>query len=195
MQVARRSDRGAADNAHCAESLLMNTAADNAHCAESLLISTLVFLEFLWRNSCGEPECPLTWSETDWLNAGVCHGSPRKNAKRNRDDTFARLLAKTSRKDCTAMPQSQSCADTQNLSDLHQKFRNRLRTRYYQHGYTACGQKLKPRFQNVCLIDTLRLLGAKVQYTSDGPFWALADGNKMLEPLGDPFLSLKRLLR
>ena len=40
------------------------------------------------------------------------------------------------------------------------------------------------RKKNVCLIDALRSLGVPVQYASNGPFWALGDGNRMLEPFG-----------
>ena len=43
-----------------------------------------------------------------------------------------------------------------------------------------CEEPMK--FQNVCLIDALRSLGVKVPYIGHGPFWALADGNKMLHP-------------
>jgi hypothetical protein len=38
------------------------------------------------------------------------------------------------------------------------------------------------RFREVCLIDSLRAHRYKVQYTADGPFWAMADGNKFLRP-------------
>ena len=39
---------------------------------------------------------------------------------------------------------------------------------------------LGEKFRNVCLIDALRILGAKVDYVKDGPFWARNDGNEML---------------
>ena len=42
---------------------------------------------------------------------------------------------------------------------------------------TAC-----ERYEEVCLIDSLRAHRYKVQYTKDGPFWALADGNTFLQP-------------
>ena len=43
----------------------------------------------------------------------------------------------------------------------------------------TCHTRLDPYpiFKNDCLINTLRSLGAKVPYKSDGPFWALRDGN------------------
>jgi hypothetical protein len=34
---------------------------------------------------------------------------------------------------------------------------------------------------NTCLVDSLRSLGFKVGYHADGPFWALGDGNSMLQ--------------
>ena len=37
-------------------------------------------------------------------------------------------------------------------------------------------------FRDVCLVDSIRALGIKVPYVSDGPFWAIADGNDMLRP-------------
>jgi len=39
-------------------------------------------------------------------------------------------------------------------------------------------------FQESCLVDALRLLGAPVQYSRHGPFAALRDGNEFLCPLG-----------
>lgn len=33
-------------------------------------------------------------------------------------------------------------------------------------------------------MDSFRSVGVKVPYSSDGPFWALADGRKMLLPFG-----------
>lgn len=33
-------------------------------------------------------------------------------------------------------------------------------------------------------MDSFRSVGVKVPYSSDGPFWALADGRKMLVPFG-----------
>lgn len=40
------------------------------------------------------------------------------------------------------------------------------------------------RFSDVCLVDSFRAIGLKVPYSQDGPFWAVQDGNGMLEPLG-----------
>ena len=40
------------------------------------------------------------------------------------------------------------------------------------------------RFEEVCLIDALRIAGVKVPYSQNGPFWALADGNSLLQPYG-----------
>ena len=37
-------------------------------------------------------------------------------------------------------------------------------------------------FKDVCLVDALRAHGFKVPYTGDGPFWAIADGNRFLQP-------------
>ena len=36
----------------------------------------------------------------------------------------------------------------------------------------------------MCLIDAIRSLGVPMDYLSDGPFWALADGNPLLDPFG-----------
>lgn len=33
-------------------------------------------------------------------------------------------------------------------------------------------------------MDSFRSVGVKVPYSSDGPFWVLADGRKMLAPFG-----------
>ena len=38
------------------------------------------------------------------------------------------------------------------------------------------------RFENCCLIDAIRSLGVKVPYTGPGPYFALADGNRLLAP-------------
>ena len=43
---------------------------------------------------------------------------------------------------------------------------------------------MRDRKQEVCLIDALRSLGVQLSYQTDGPFWALADGNKLLHPHG-----------
>ena len=37
-------------------------------------------------------------------------------------------------------------------------------------------------YRDVCLVDALRGHGYKCPYTSDGPFWALQDGNVFLKP-------------
>ena len=37
---------------------------------------------------------------------------------------------------------------------------------------------------DACLVDSLRALGYKVAYTSSGPFWAIKDGNRFLQPWG-----------
>ena len=39
-------------------------------------------------------------------------------------------------------------------------------------------------FKDTCLVDAFRSIGIKVPYTGPGPFWAVSDGAKMLEPLG-----------
>ena len=78
-------------------------------------------------------------------------------------------------------------------SELHVRFRRDLACGFYQHGYTAHGQKPLPIFADVCLIDALRALGFKVRYTCGGKFWALADGNRMLEPFGRKLDSIKVL--
>ena len=46
--------------------------------------------------------------------------------------------------------------------------------------WAAAGSPGDKHYQNVCLIDSLRSLGVKLQYTADGPFWALSDGNAMI---------------
>ena len=46
------------------------------------------------------------------------------------------------------------------------------------------GKRHSERYQNTCLIDSLRAMGLKVPYESDGPFWVLRDGNKLVAPLG-----------
>ena len=38
------------------------------------------------------------------------------------------------------------------------------------------------RYADVCLVDALRAHGVKLPYQRSGPFWAMADGNKMLLP-------------
>ena len=43
---------------------------------------------------------------------------------------------------------------------------------------------MEEKFQDVCLIDTLRAHGYKVDYASDGPFCAIQDGSTFLEPFG-----------
>ena len=43
---------------------------------------------------------------------------------------------------------------------------------------------MEEKFQDVCLIDTLRAHGYKVDYASDGRFWAIQDGSTFLEPFG-----------
>jgi hypothetical protein len=40
------------------------------------------------------------------------------------------------------------------------------------------------RFQHTCLVDALRHLGYAVPYDGDGPFYAMADGNRMLAAFG-----------
>ena len=40
----------------------------------------------------------------------------------------------------------------------------------------------KDRYKDVCLIDCFNAHGIKVSYDRDGPLWALADGNPILEP-------------
>ena len=79
------------------------------------------------------------------------------------------------------------------LLELHARFRKDLACGFYQHGYTAHGQKPLSVFDDVCLIDAFRALGVKVPYTCDGKFWALADGNRMLEPFGRKLDSIQRL--
>ena len=44
------------------------------------------------------------------------------------------------------------------------------------------GTRAVDKKKNVCLINALRSLGVPVPYAADGPFWALRDGNRMLEP-------------
>ena len=46
------------------------------------------------------------------------------------------------------------------------------------------GERVSHDFADVCLVDSLRALGADVPYSSSGPFRAIADGNQMLAPLG-----------
>ena len=43
------------------------------------------------------------------------------------------------------------------------------------------------RYKNTCLVDCLRAMGLKVAYESDGPFWVLGDGKRMVAPLGHLF--------
>lgn len=43
---------------------------------------------------------------------------------------------------------------------------------------------MEEKFKDVCLIDTLRAHGYKLEYASDGPFWAIRDGSTFLEPFG-----------
>jgi len=50
--------------------------------------------------------------------------------------------------------------------------------------WATTGSRGDKRYQNVCLVDSLRSLGVKLQYTADGPFWALSDGNAMLSAFG-----------
>ncbi|OLP84293.1 Localization factor PodJL [Symbiodinium microadriaticum] len=50
------------------------------------------------------------------------------------------------------------------------------------HLYEAPSTGVEQKFQDVCLIDTLRAHGYKVDYASDGPFWAIQDGSTFLEP-------------
>jgi hypothetical protein len=50
--------------------------------------------------------------------------------------------------------------------------------------WAAAGSPGDKHYQNVCLIDSLRSLGVKLQYTADGPFWALSDGNAMISSFG-----------
>eukprot|EP00439_Symbiodinium_sp_Y106_P019360 s234_g2.t1 len=38
------------------------------------------------------------------------------------------------------------------------------------------------RYRDVCLINVLRAHGYKCEYTADGPFWAMEDGNVFLKP-------------
>lgn len=45
----------------------------------------------------------------------------------------------------------------------------------------SSSQAGEDRKRNVCLIDALRSLGVRVPYVIDGPFWALRDGNVMLQ--------------
>lgn len=50
----------------------------------------------------------------------------------------------------------------------------------FHHGEQRCA--------DVCLVDSLRAHRYKVPYSSNGPFWALKDGNYFLRPwqsLGD----------
>lgn len=51
--------------------------------------------------------------------------------------------------------------------------------------------QLRHRYEEVCLVDSFRALGVKVPYNKSGPFWAVRDGQKMLEPLGHLDLSGK----
>ncbi|CAJ1371508.1 unnamed protein product, partial [Effrenium voratum] len=53
--------------------------------------------------------------------------------------------------------------------------------------------RTEERKVEVCLIDALRSLGVPLQYTDNGPFWALRDGNRMLlphKPLGMQILPM-----
>jgi hypothetical protein len=93
-----------------------------------------------------------------------------------------------------------TCADKQmrqtkrKVSEAHIQFRKDLASGFYHHGYTAHGQQPVALFQDVCLIDTLRVLGVKVPYTGNGQFWALADGNRMLEPFSRELDTIQRPL-
>ena len=51
-------------------------------------------------------------------------------------------------------------------------------------GGALSGERVSHDFADVCLVDSLRALGADVPYSSSGPFRAIADGNQMLAPLG-----------
>ena len=78
------------------------------------------------------------------------------------------------------------------IFELHDRFRKDLACGFYHHGYTAHGQKPLSVFKDVCLIDAFRALGVKVPYTCDGKFWALADGNRMLQPFCRKLDSIER---
>ena len=54
---------------------------------------------------------------------------------------------------------------------------------------TSCAQQRSlsvknqgTKFQNTCLVDSLRSLGFDLNYTRHGPMWAVADGNRLLQP-------------
>lgn len=38
--------------------------------------------------------------------------------------------------------------------------------------------------RDVCLVDAFRSMGLKVEYESDGPFYAVADGRRILSSIG-----------
>ncbi|CAE7800313.1 unnamed protein product [Symbiodinium sp. CCMP2592] len=42
----------------------------------------------------------------------------------------------------------------------------------------------REKYLDVCLIDALRGHGHKCEYAADGPFWAMRDGNRFVNPLG-----------
>ena len=57
------------------------------------------------------------------------------------------------------------------------KAKKRLATKRRLHPKQPC-----TKFSQVCLVDAIRSLGVKAPYVRNGPFWALADGNCLLEP-------------
>ena len=74
------------------------------------------------------------------------------------------------------------------MGGLHASFRKRFKEGFYRFGYTSLSEavdaKKRSRFVETCLQDAYQLLGIRVQYTGDGPFRVLRDGNKLLRPFG-----------
>lgn len=59
---------------------------------------------------------------------------------------------------------------------------------------SAPRRRIQERFKSVCLVDALRAFRYKVPYLGHGPFWAIKDGSKFLEPFKLLFCNLSSLI-
>ena len=141
--------------------------------------SSLLYASMAWRIFGGDPDSRLTWSDIDWLNSTV-HDAQGICEAQAQNSTITEGYANRR----TILSNKKNLLRTQRChSLLHAEFRKDLESGHYRHGYVSKSEKPLPHFENVCLIDALRALGAKVPYAADGRFWALEDGNRMLRPV------------
>ena len=104
----------------------------------------------------------------------VQRGAKREARKRLQEDRAFHAIVEEFR----VLNEAESVDAVQVLEQLRRgKAKKRFATKRTPESKQTC-----TKFSQVCLVDAIRSLGVKAPYIKNGPFWALADGNSLLEP-------------